>query len=197
MKVEVRGQNEVIIEGYVNAAERDSKPLLRPMVSSTKFVERVDAGAFKKFLAKGKKVLLKFNHQKVLGDTESGEVELYEDEIGLHAKARIFDNEIAEKARKKLLKGWSFGFISLSERWEVISENLRRRHLEELELVEVSLLDFMPAYTAMSMELRGEEDKTLETRVLIEDDVDYTDIPDNHLVENNLKKLQAEVLGLI
>lgn len=68
-----------------------------------------------------------------------GVLSLTEDSIGLKAEATVNDAELAEKARKKELRGWSFGFIKKKDRWE--GENPRRRYLEDLELREVSILD--------------------------------------------------------
>ena len=57
---------------------------------------------------------LLFNHNKnrKLGSIENGNLELYEDNIGLRAIATVTDEQIIEKARNKELCGWSFGFVS-------------------------------------------------------------------------------------
>lgn len=44
MRVEIRADNKVHIEGYVNAVGRDSRPLPSP---KGKFVEQVAPGVFK------------------------------------------------------------------------------------------------------------------------------------------------------
>ena len=43
---------------------------------------------------------------------KSGNLELYEDNIGLRAIATVTDEQVIEKARNKELRGWSFGFVS-------------------------------------------------------------------------------------
>lgn len=75
---------------------------------------------------------LRFNHRKTLGTTEDGTIELREDAVGLHASAVVQDEELAEKARNKELRGWSFGFVATAnagkERpraavtWTILSE---------------------------------------------------------------------------
>ena len=69
MKIEIRSATEAVIEGYVNAVERDSRILPRCMCpgAENRFVEQVKAGAFRKALegiancqAEGLKVGLRF-----------------------------------------------------------------------------------------------------------------------------------------
>ena len=48
--------------------------------------------------------------------------ELYEDNIGLRAIVEITDSDVIEKAKKKKLRGWSFGF-SCNKDEEVINKN--------------------------------------------------------------------------
>ena len=51
MKIELRSDS-VAIEGYVNAVERDSKPL---SLGGGIFVEKVQAGAFRRALERAKR----------------------------------------------------------------------------------------------------------------------------------------------
>lgn len=147
MKVEIRSANEAIIEGYVNAVERDSRPIPGPFGT---YIERVAQGTFQKALNSGKPIELRFNHQRVLDSTE-GSLELREDSIGLHAKATITDAEVIEKAKLGELRGWSFGFRDNNPKIED-----SKRVLEDIELREVSILDKTPAYIATSIEMRSE-----------------------------------------
>ena len=148
MKVEIRSATEAIVEGYVNAVERESRLIPSPFGSYT---EKVEAGTLQKALNSGKAVELRFNHGRVLGNTTDGTLELREDSIGLYAKATI--------AQKGELRGWSFGFKDNKPK---IQE--AKRVLRDIELREVSILDKMPAYIATSIELRGEESDVLEER---------------------------------
>ncbi len=126
------------------------------------FVERVRAGTFDKAIKRGTPIELRFNHDKIIGDTTKN-LELYEDNIGLYARAIISDTEVIEKAQRGELRGWSFGFISEGESWDKEGE-LDRRTLEDIDLKEVSILDKTPAYFGTSVEVRGEESNVFETR---------------------------------
>lgn len=165
LKIEIRA-NKAIIEGYVNATERDSRVLPRSMSprATTDFVERVKSKTFEKALEARSNIDVKFNHSRVLGGVSQGNLELYEDNIGLYARATISDAEVIEKAKNKELRGWSFGFVSKSEDWGVASDGVQRRTLEDIELREVSILTETPAYIATSIEMRGENCEVLEQR---------------------------------
>lgn len=158
MKVNVRADS-VEIEGYVNAIERDSKPLWSRM---GQFIERICKGAFKKALQRNNdvKILLNHNPEKVLGSTAQGNLELIEDNIGLHARATITDKEVVEKAKRGELVGWSFGFYDRSVIKRVV-DGMLHRNVEDLDLDEVSILDNTktPAYDGtliMARDANGE-----------------------------------------
>ena len=57
------------------------------------------------------KLLLNHDDSKVLGSTKQGNLELNEDNIGLHARATITDPDVVQKAKHGDLRGWSFGFM--------------------------------------------------------------------------------------
>lgn len=158
--MEIRN-NEAIIEGYVNVVERESR-----MLHDTQgnFIEVVRAGTFNQALDSADNVYLKYNHKQILGDTVHKDVELREDSIGLYARSRISDPVIIEKAKKKELRGWSFGFVCIDNKWEIPSDGIRRRYLNDIELREVSILDKTPAYIAPSIELRDNEEQLIEFR---------------------------------
>lgn len=160
MEIEVRADNTVRIRGYVNVTARDSRPIRD---ARGIFIEQVSPGTFQKALAEGSTVELRFDHRRVLGSTADGVLKLAEDSIGLKADATVTDAELAEKARKKELRGWSFGFVAKEERWE--GENPRRRYLEAMKLREVSVLDVTPAYIATSIETREDESTLVEYRM--------------------------------
>ena len=170
MKIEVRADNTVHIEGYVNVPGRDSRPLRD---KQGVYIEQVTPGTFGRALARGAPVELRFNHRRTLGSTEDGTIQLREDAVGLHASAIVQDEELAEKARRKELRGWSFGFVAKEQRWE--GESPRRRYLDDIELREVSVLDKTPAYIATSIETRDDDEILVEFRAdqPLEDGVDY------------------------
>lgn len=174
MKVEIRSDH-VLIDGYVNAVGRDSRVIPD---SRGGFVEQVVPGTFARALGKGNNVQLLLNHrqERVLGSTSKGEMELFEDNIGLRAKARITDAEVIKKAKGKKLRGWSFGFRNAKDEWEDRADAPPRRYLKDLELREVSIVDDArtPAYPATSLELRGDVEELTEYRVF-DDKLEYSE----------------------
>mgnify|MGYP000178834570 FL=1 len=175
MRVEIRSDS-VTIDGYVNAVARDSRPM-KDRKTGKRFVEQIVPGAFERAL-KHNEVQLLLNHDenRNLGSTESN-LTLCEDSIGLRAHAVITDAEVIEKARKKQLRGWSFGFHELDASEEEISKGMQRRYVEELELLEVSLIDQrkQPCYQGTSIETRAEDGSVLIPEVL-ETRAEYVDI---------------------
>lgn len=159
MKIEIRSDS-VTIEGYVNAVERASKPLNSRL---GKFVEKICAGAFKRALARAEDVRILLNHdwQKDLGGIKDGNLELEEDNIGLHARATITDPEVIADARNGDLVGWSFGFDDLPDGVEETRDNetgLPFRKVKDLALYEVSLLNRRksPAYVGTLVNVRDD-----------------------------------------
>jgi HK97 family phage prohead protease len=193
MKIEIRA-DYAIIEGYVNAVGRDSRPLPTPR---GRFLEQVVPKTFQKAIERAKNIELRFNHQKVLGSTTGGNLELREDNIGLYAKATITDAEVIEKARKKELRGWSFGFVKNTDRWETDPKGIERRYLEDIELREVSILDETPAYIGTSIEMRGENELVVEDRS-IEDISEVTEVQEQRTepINYDLYEKQIQILNL-
>lgn len=169
MRVEIRN-NAVHIEGYVNVVERDSRVLPSPR---GKFVEQVKAKTFQRALEATDNVDLLFNHQRKLGSTKEGNLELWEDNIGLRAKAVVNDPEVVQNAKEKKLTGWSFAFQKIKDKWEDGQDGIAKRYLEEIELPEVSILTITPAYIATSIEARDSESQIIEYRNVSE--VDYVE----------------------
>jgi HK97 family phage prohead protease len=153
-------KDSVELDGYVNAVERLSKPLKDRLGS---FVERVKVGAFKRALERADDVRILLNHEwtRDLGGTKEGTLELYEDAIGLHARATITDKEVIEEARAGDLVGWSFGFTDREV--ETGTENgMTVRNVRDLDLYEVSLIDRkkVPAYDGTLVAVRTADNST-------------------------------------
>ena len=156
MKINIRADS-VEIEGYVNAIERNSKPLWSRM---GQFIERICKGAFKKALKRNDDVKILLNHdpKRELGSTKQGNLELEEDNIGLKARAIITDKEVIEKARNGDLVGWSFGFTD-REVENTIERGMPLRAVKDLNLEEVSILDRTktPAYDGTLIMARDDD----------------------------------------
>lgn len=160
MDFEIRADGVLHIEGYVNAVERDSRIVMCPECG--KCVEQIAAGAFGNALRAAKNVDMLLNHDKgrKIGSTSEGTLTLTEDSIGLRASADITDEEVVEKARNGLLRGWSFGFRATDTEIEQRSQGVPRRHVKALNISEVSLVDdrYRPCYAGTSIELRADEE---------------------------------------
>lgn len=127
------------------------------------FIERICKGAFKNALKRNEDVHILLNHDwsRDLGSTKQGNLELCEDNIGLHARATITDAEVVEKARRGDLIGWSFGFLDGAVENGIDNDTgLPLRRVRDLDLKEVSILDRSkcPAYDGTLIMARSEED---------------------------------------
>lgn len=166
MRIELRN-DRVIIDGYVNAVARDSRPI-RDRTTGERFVEQIVPGAFRRALEHNEvKLLLNHDENRLLGSTQTN-LTLYEDEIGLRAHAEVEDPEVIEKAREKKLRGWSFGFKEEGASEEITSSGMKRRFIEDMELLEVSIIDErkVPCYRGTSIEARAEGNEAITSDVL-------------------------------
>lgn len=155
MKINVR-EDTVEISGYVNAVERNSKPLMSRI---GQFIERICKGAFKKAITRNNDIHILLNHDwnRDLGSTKLGNLELQEDNIGLFANATIDDPEVVQKARNGDLVGWSFGFSDRDVQ-NSLENGIPTRAVKDLDLYEVSILDRTksPAYEGTLITSRAE-----------------------------------------
>lgn len=158
MRISIRADH-VEISGYVNAVERPSKVLHD---RSGDFIETMKEGAFKKALARNDNVRVLLNHDKKrdLGGTKDGNLELEEDNIGLRARAKIYDKDVIDKARKGDLVGWSFGFTDRDVDKTYDEKGLLHRAVKDLDLEEVSILDRRrtPAYKGTLIMARDDKE---------------------------------------
>ena len=179
MRIELRSDS-VVIEGYVNAVARDSRPM-RDRKTGKRFVEQIVPGVFERAL-RHNEVQLLLNHDKTrnLGSTST-------------------DPEVIEKAHKKKLRGWSFGFRERDASTEDIHDALERRYVEDMDLVEVSIIDErkQPCYEGTSVEVRAEGDMVLTPEPL-EVRADYVEVKetketiDMSKYHNRIKELEKE-----
>lgn len=164
VRIEIRGDC-VLLDGYVNAVGRDSRPIITPYGRS---VEQIEPGAFARAVSRAENIDLLLDHDKnrKLGSTKEGNLELFEDNIGLRAVCTVTDKEVIQKAENGMLKGWSFGMLVNSDEKEERAENIPRRIVKDLELTEVSIIDerMRPCYTGTSIEQRANQEILTEQR---------------------------------
>ena len=179
MQITVRN-DAVEIEGYVNAILRNSK-VLKDRVGE--FIERIGKGAFKRALDRAEDVRILLNHDqnRDLGGIKDGNLELYEDNIGLHARATITDSEVVEKAKKGDLVGWSFGFTDRDVD-KSIENGVTVREVKDLNLYEVSLLDRSksPAYDGTLVCVRSGDEVIYTGEPMLSDFEIREDQPKQH-----------------
>ncbi|KQL55503.1 peptidase U35 [Heyndrickxia shackletonii] len=199
MRIEIRG-DQVLLDGYVNAVARESRVLPSP---NGRFKEQIVPKTFERALQRAENVDLLFNHDRNrnLGSIKQGNLELFEDTIGLRAIATVTDEDIIQKAKNGALKGWSFGFIANKDRWEDGENGIQKRYIEDLDLLEVSILDKTPAYIATSIEARGEETLITEQRneefkASIEDLTKLEDKKEERELDYSLYEKEIELLKL-
>ena len=175
MNILIRSDH-VEISGYVNAVERPSKVLHD---RSGDFIETMKEGAFKKALSRNDNVRVLLNHDRNrdLGGTKDGNLELEEDNIGLRARAKIYDKDVIDKARKGDLVGWSFGFTDRDVDKSYDEKGLLHRAVKDLDLEEVSILDRTrtPAYKGTLIMARDDKNILLGDEI-INENVEVTEV---------------------
>ena len=161
MRIEIRNDS-VVLDGYVTAVKRDSRPIPS---QRGKFIEQIEERAFQNALDRAQNIDF-HDTNKHLGSTKEGNLELFEDNIGLRAICTVTDADVIEKAKNKQLRGWSFGFYTNKDRWEDVEGNMQRRYVEDLDIFEVSIIDNTktPAYIATSIEQRDNKEVVTENR---------------------------------
>lgn len=176
MQIRIRADS-VEIDGYVNAIERNSKPLWSRM---GKFVERICKGAFESALSRNDDVRILLNHDEArqLGSQKEGNLDLMEDAIGLRVHTIIRDADVVKDAREGNLVGWSFGFYDRKVIGSVDPDTeLPLRKVRDLDLEEVSLLnrECTPAYDGTLVMVRADESGAHFRADVFSDDVEIID----------------------
>ena len=173
MKVEIRADNSVHIEGYVNVAERESRAVVTPY---GKVNELIEQGVFQRAIDSAEEIELMVDHDRVIGSTKDN-LSLSEDAIGLRADLTTTDEEVVTDAKAGKIKGWSFGFRKPVDTVEQRADKLPLRRISGLILDEVSLIiNKNPVYSATSVEVRADnEEDVTETRAYTETTVEVVD----------------------
>lgn len=147
---ELRASGPGKITGYAAIFNSPSLPL-----GPQGFTERIRQGAFSSSMSSD--VLALYNHdtEKLLGRTSSGTMLLREDDTGLKTEIRLPDTQLGRDVHTLVsrhdLRGMSFGFHVLSDRW---NPSRTERELLAIELHEVSVVA-KPAYPSAVIEARS------------------------------------------
>jgi HK97 family phage prohead protease len=191
MHIEIRADNTAHISGYVNAVERESRPVITP---HGRVVEKIRQGAFADALTRTDNLPLTVDHtEKVVADTGSGTLRLTEDTIGLKAEATVTDPDTVEAARQKRIRGWSFGMLRVEDEVEQRTGALPLRIIRKMDMDHITLvIRKVPVYSATSVEVRAGADIETESRSF-DTDVTVTECrPDFSGYEARLQKLAIE-----
>ena len=185
----------VEISGYVNAVERNSKPLMSRI---GRFIERILKGAFSNALKRNEDVHVLLNHDwlRDLGSQKKGNLTLREDNIGLYAKTTVTDAEVVAKAREGKLVGWSFGFYDVDGGVvEGTEQGMPLRMVKDLDLREVSILDDTktPAYDGTLIMARSDEDVMFYGETFV-DEVSTSEETENIREEEQPKQEEPEAI---
>lgn len=138
------------------------------------FREKISPGAFTNTLKNDDDVRALIDHDtsKILGRNKSGTLKLEQNSKGLKATIKPADTQdgrdIMTSIARGDIDGMSFGFRTITDKWETIDEE-EIRTLLEVKLFDVSVVTY-PAYADTSVAVRSLEQakeaakpKTLET----------------------------------
>jgi HK97 family phage major capsid protein/HK97 family phage prohead protease len=145
------------VSGYVNRTGEWSEVL----GNTTKFVERIAPGAFARALQNATNdidFLAEHNDQLILASTRNNSLQLKEDDTGLYMEATIaptsWGKDYYQLISDGILRNMSFGFVALKDSWDVRDDGVYERTIEELQLIEVSVVK-NPAYSQSTIAARG------------------------------------------
>ncbi len=125
------------------------------------FREKISPGAFTNTLKNGDDVRALLNHDPnmVIGRNISGTLKLEENTKGLKVAIKPADTQAGRDILVSLergdVDGMSFGFRTVTDKWETIDGD-EVRTLEEVELFDVSVVTY-PAYPDTSVAVRSLE----------------------------------------
>lgn len=156
-RVESQDGQAMTVSGYVNKTSEWSEVL----GNTTKFVERIAPGAFARALQNATNdidFLAEHNDQLILASTRNNSLQLKEDNIGLYMEATIaptsWGKDYYQLISDGILRNMSFGFVALKDSWDVREDGVYERTIEELQLIEVSVVK-NPAYSQSTIAARG------------------------------------------
>ena len=149
-----------MVEGYAAVFNEET-------VIGNQFREQIAPGAFTDALGRDDVVFL-INHEGLpLARTQSGTLELKEDDHGLFIRASLDMTDpdvrsIVPKMKRGDLDKMSFAFVPTRQKWDD-EEKMPRRTIEEAALYDVSIVT-TPAYEGTEIGLRSLEQHRKEQR---------------------------------
>lgn len=163
MRIELRADKSARITGYVNAVERESRPVL---TARGRVNELIESGVFHRAIASGGRIDMTVDHgREAVASTADGSLKLTEDSIGLRADATISNERVVQAAKEGKIKGWSFGMRHITDSVEERAGKLPLRRITGMTLDHVTLvIDKTPCYSATSAELRADSEEDVESR---------------------------------
>lgn len=166
--IELKALEDNKIGGYINVTQRESETLYSKR-SKKWFKEIMVQGVFEKALRNKGDIPLLLEHtwENKIASTAEGTLELTEDNIGLRFEAVISDSALYQDIKNRAINSCSFGFKAIKEKIEPVDSKMEKRFVEEIELLEVSLVK-NPAYVGSLVETRNyeaalEEERKCET----------------------------------
>ena len=167
MEVRKLDDGSLHITGYVNITDKPSRVLRDSKGNS--FVERVEPRCFARALNSGDNVkfLLNHNHDINLGSLDEGNLKLTEDNIGLKIEATVNNEEVRQAYENGGFSGFSYGFQKLRDNFRDWDNGIQLRTLQDIKLIEVSLLDSktVPAYLGNLVNVEQREENGIDTEI--------------------------------
>ena len=163
MQIEIRADG-AHISGYVNVTEKKSRPVITP---HGKVIEEIEPRAFEQALGRYRNITVTVDHDSshIYASTDDGTLQMYEDDIGLHADVLITDSTLIDLAKKGKVKGWSFGMYNVIDEVEPRAGDLPLRRIKSLDLDHLTLVvKKTPVYSATSVEIRADTEVDIEIR---------------------------------
>lgn len=148
---EIRALNNMQIKAKVNGYTL-SKTLRG---KNGNFKEIIPIKTWQNAIAKiGDKFNVFYNHQPLIDIAKDRELKVEVDGVYLYATLMDGAENLYDAIKEKKVKGMSFGFKVLKDTWENIG-NFKQRTVQEMDLMEVSILDVIPAYSDTSIAVRA------------------------------------------
>lgn len=128
-----------------------------------RFIEKITKPVWERAIAKATNVQAHYDHQNYINIAES--ISLRAEEDGVYADIKFFENArgIYEAVKKGLISQMSFGFRALKDK-VIENGDYVERHIEDMELLEVSLLDVEAAYKNTAINVRALEEEDSEDK---------------------------------